>query len=361
MALSVHDVGSRVVLRRSAGVRDGRPVFSDVLGELLTWGDVVVVRTADGTEVSVPRHEVAAGKRIPPRPERRPGQRQPGRLPERRPEQTQPRPLPERRAEQTQPRPRPGVLELERIAALGWRGLHTEQLGGWLLRASGGWTGRANSVLPLGDPGVDLDAALAHVTRWYAAHGLPALIQVPLPARADLSDALHARGWADAWGARVLTADIPTILSGLPERTSLPPVEFATEPSAEWLGAYHYRGGALPDVAVEVLRGGDAPFFASVVEGGAVSAIARGVLDEGWVGITAVEVEGAQRRRGLATHLLRGLLEYGVERGAHSAYLQVDLANDVAQALYQRVGFTTHHTYMYVKQPQERLSGAASS
>jgi GNAT superfamily N-acetyltransferase len=338
MALSVHDVGSRVVLRRSAGVRDGRPVFSDVLGELLTWGDIVVVRTADGTEVSVPRHEVAAGKRIPPRPERR--------------------------AAQPQPRPRPGDLELERITALGWRGLHTEQLGGWLLRASGGWTGRANSVLPLGDPGVDLDAALAHVTRWYTARGLPAMIQVPLPVRADLSDALHARGWADAWGALVLTADIPKVLSGLPERTSLPPVEFATEPSAEWLGAYHYRGGALPDVAVEVLRGGDAPFFACVVEGGAVSAIARGALDEGWVGITAVEVEPAQRRRGLATHLLRGLLEYGVDHGAHSAYLQVDLANDVAQALYQRVGFTTHHTYMYVKQPQgtaETLSGAASS
>lgn len=326
MALSVHDVGHRVVLRRSAGVRDGRPVFSDVLGELLTWGDVVVIRTADGTDVSVPRHEVAAGKRIPPRRRRRPDD-----------------------------------LELERIAALGWRGLHTEKLGGWLLRASGGWTGRANSVLPLGDPDMDLDAALEHVRKWYAAQHLPPLIQVPLPARTDLSDALHARGWTDAWGALVMTADAATVLAKLPARDDLPPVEFATEPSAEWLGAYHYRGGALPDVAVEVLRSGDAPFFASVVDDGAVSAIARGALDEGWVGITAVEVEPAQRRRGLATHLLRGLLEYGLKRGAHRAYLQVDLANEVAQGLYQRVGFTIHHTYMYVRAPSGASSAEAST
>ena len=325
MPLSVHDVGSRVVLRRTAGERDGRQLFSDVLGELLSWGETVVVRTSDGTEVAVPRNEVAAAKRIPPKPARR-----------------RPR------------RDRIDDLELERIAALGWRGLHTERLGDWLLRASGGWTGRANSVLPLGHPGTDLDTALGHIQQWYADQGLPALIQVPLPACAELREALHARGWEDAWGALVLTAPVDDVLPNLPRRHDLPAVEFADEPTPAWLAAYHYRGGALPAVAVEVLRTGDQPVFAAAVEDGAVSAIARAVLDEGWVGVTAVEVEPAQRRRGLATHLLRGILEYGIPRGAHSAYLQADLANTAAHRLYEGVGFTLHHTYRYVRAPQPK-------
>ncbi|MDQ1647916.1 MAG: N-acetylglutamate synthase, partial [Cryptosporangiaceae bacterium] len=61
--LSGNDVGHRVVVRRVAGERDGRPVYSDILGELREWGDELVVRTADGRDVAVPRALVAAGKR----------------------------------------------------------------------------------------------------------------------------------------------------------------------------------------------------------------------------------------------------------------------------------------------------------
>ena len=45
------------------------------------------------------------------------------------------------------------MLELERVAAAHWRGTEQEWLGEWLLRAADGFTGRANSALPLGDPG----------------------------------------------------------------------------------------------------------------------------------------------------------------------------------------------------------------
>ena len=49
------------------------------------------------------------------------------------------------------------MLELERMAAAHWRGTEEEWLGEWLLRAADGFTGRANSALPLGDPGRPLD------------------------------------------------------------------------------------------------------------------------------------------------------------------------------------------------------------
>lgn len=52
------------------------------------------------------------------------------------------------------------VITLEKVAARGWRGTSTAHIGDWLLRAGGGFTGRANSVLPLGSAGCHLDAAL---------------------------------------------------------------------------------------------------------------------------------------------------------------------------------------------------------
>ena len=49
--------------------------------------------------------------------------------------------------------PDPRIQDLERAAALHWQAPETERLGEWRLRAADGFTGRANSALPLGDPG----------------------------------------------------------------------------------------------------------------------------------------------------------------------------------------------------------------
>ena len=66
LALTPSDVGARVVVRRVLGQRDGRPVFGDVLGELVSWADgVLLVRTRTG-EVQVEDCTVVAAKRIPP-------------------------------------------------------------------------------------------------------------------------------------------------------------------------------------------------------------------------------------------------------------------------------------------------------
>ena len=50
--------------------------------------------------------------------------------------------------------PDPRVEDLERAAALHWQARETEPLGEWRLRAAAGFTGRANSALPVGDPPV---------------------------------------------------------------------------------------------------------------------------------------------------------------------------------------------------------------
>jgi len=304
-------VGHKVVVRRAVG-GDGRS-FSDVVGVLLEADpSMLVVRRRDGSLVEIPRAEVAVTKPVPAAPR--------------------------------------DVLALEDVARLGWQAPDSRWLGRWLLRAAEGWTGRANSVLPLGDPGLPLDAALAEVTGWYAERGLPARFCLPTPARELLAAALEARGWTAYNPTGVLTTDVGVALRDWPDAGH--PATVRPEPSEEWLALYHYRGGAtLPPVARTVLVGAREPGFVVLRVDGTAAAIARAAVDRGWVGVTAVEVDPAYRRRGLGTAVMRAALAWAAERGALSVYLQVADDNAAARALYDRLGFARHHGYHYCLAP----------
>ena len=240
--------------------------------------------------------------------------------------------------------PPPSVADLERLAARSWRGLEEQGYGGWLLRAGGGFTGRANSVLVVGEPPEDLPAAVAAVTRWYTGRGLRPRAQVPLPGAESADAALAAAGWTRDDDNVVLTASLAGWSAPAID------VDLATEPDDSWLAGYRYRGTPLPPVAAAVLVNAEHPVFAAVrcePAPAPVAAVARGVLVEGWLCVTAVTVDERHRRRGLATAVMACLGAWARERGGHSCVLQVAGGNAAARTLYERLGFTEHHRYHY--------------
>jgi ribosomal protein S18 acetylase RimI-like enzyme len=238
----------------------------------------------------------------------------------------------------------PTVADLERISAESWRGLEREPFGDWLLRAGGGFTGRANSALVVGEPPSGLSDAVAAVTRWYADRGLRPRAQVPLPGFEAADAAFATAGWARDEDVLVLTA----ALAGRPEPSV--DVVLAGEPDEDWLTGYRYRGSALPPVARDVLLAADDPAFVTVRLDPAPAppaAVARGVVVGGWLVVTAVTVDERYRRRGLATAVMAALGAWAAERGGHSCTLQVVATNAPALGLYDRLGFTEHHRYHY--------------
>ncbi|HYN95997.1 MAG TPA: GNAT family N-acetyltransferase, partial [Pilimelia sp.] len=144
--LGNRDVGEKVVVRRVVGVRAGRPVFTDVLGLLVAVSETDLTVQTASRRVAVPLAEVHRAKRVPAR---RPTGRE--------------------------------IAALELASDAGWPAPVTGRVGDWRLRAALGWTGRANSALPVGDPGLPVPAAVDAVESWDAGHGLPAMINVPLP------------------------------------------------------------------------------------------------------------------------------------------------------------------------------------
>lgn len=252
------------------------------------------------------------------------------------------------------------ITELERTAAAHWRGTEEERLGDWLLRAAEGFTGRANSALPLGDPGLPLDEALAAVTAWYRARGLPPMIVVPAPLEPDsagqaLDTQLTERKWATRPGpAFVMVADLPLgeqLDRGLTEGRE---VRVASEPGDAWAAMYHYRGQAhLPPVARKVLTSAEDQSFVSIWSGGEVLAIARLSVAGGWAGLTAVEVSPACRRQGLGAAITAAACRVAERDGIRRVFLQVEVTNNPARALYERLGFRYSHRYHYRVAPPE--------
>ena len=310
-------VGQRVSVRRA--VPGG---LADVVGELLSVApDGLVVRRRDGTQVLVAASDLVAGKVVPP-PR--------GRL---------------RTASDV------SDLTLERLAAHGWRPLEREDLGQWRLRAAGGFTGRANSVLPLGPPDRPVDEALAVVRDWYWARTLVPRFQVPLPLAADLDDVLRADGWSAYDPVLVMVADVTPALmlatDRVPGRDDLI-TTVADEPDQRWLATYRYRGAELPPGARTVLVNADRPlFFTTSTRDGTVLAVARAALTGPWAGVTAVDVVPSARRSGVGTLVMRDLLADVGRRGARHVYLQVAADNAPARALYDALAFVEHHRYHY--------------
>lgn len=241
------------------------------------------------------------------------------------------------------------------IASAGWGFAESTHVDGWHLRASDGFTHRANSAWPIGPLERPLPDAVAAVRSWYAELGLPALIQVTIGSELDL--ALSELGHAEAI-ARALrqTARVEDVMDTL---LSVAPIgvkeSFTDTPTDDWLSLY--RGGDLPPVTKAVLGSGDDMRYATVYDGdsGAPVAIGRAALlsapgDDApaqWVAINAIETAPAARRRGLAKLVMDALLEWADERGATDALLEVTSSNAPAVALYDTLGFTTHHEYHY--------------
>lgn len=350
------DVGKRVSVRQLTGGGAGAEKFTDTVGVLTSWDNgVLLITRRTGESVRVPEAALVAGKVVPAAPARRRG-------------------------------PAADFEELTRAGARAWQPVESEPLGEWLLRASSGFTRRANSVLPLGDPGMELDEALARVREWYGERGLPAYIQAATGAEGTqerLCAELEGHGWRPEVAAEVRIAALAPVGD---QDADISGVRLERGVSPGWLRRYQRVGVAgphgpephgagphgsdahgpeayvaearepephvAPPHVLHVLGSGPSVWFASVPGTTEVpAAIGRCVVDGRWAGFMAVEVGPEHRRQGLATAVMTALARRALEEGASAAWLQVETDNEAARALYEGMGFAVHHRYHHFRAP----------
>ncbi len=313
--LGPHVVGQRVVVRRLLPGEtgpSGGPAMTDLLGVCTDWSDGwCVVRPETGDPVRIRLADIVSGKPVPPRPS---------------------------------VRHRVSVQAAERHGLVLWPGIEHIALGEWVLRCDRAPTGRlykrANSALAIGDPGVPLDEALTTTRDFYATREREALLQVQT--ESEIEEAGIAAGWrplphgeADFMMASIASVRRARRRAGLPASPGRDP-----------------GSGAPPEGDDPVRVSAEGPrALARWGRPDQPSATGRAALDSEWLCLYDVHVTTDQRRRGLAGRLVDALLEWGAEQGATTAWLHVETDNEAATALYERFGFTRHHTCRYLSAP----------
>ncbi len=288
--------------------------MNDVIGRVLEIdSESITMERRDGDIVVIARTSVVTWKLVPDRPLRR------------------------RRAATIE------AAELTRIASRGWPAIESVALGEWELRASGGFTGRANSVAVHGSPGTQFSDALAQIVEFYSTRSTTPLAQV-VEGSIEQHDFLDS-GWVPIptyyGGAVVQVADLDPMYEADPE------ANISLTADDEWLARYGRTEGEDLSIVRAVLEGPATVGFVSI--GTPIVAIGRVVVTGEWAGIACVEVEPEARRQRLARRIIDSCFAWAVERGADKAYLQTMRSNEAAIALYAAYGFVDHHDYRYLR------------
>jgi GNAT superfamily N-acetyltransferase len=240
-----------------------------------------------------------------------------------------------------------GIRAIEQRALNAWPALESTMVDGWVLRAAGGWTKRANSANPL-SPSGRFEAVKAATEAFYADRELPAIFRITPLASPDADAALAAAGYTMFDPSLVMTMPLA---AGLGDGR----VRIARAPTAEWLGAFA-EANALPaatrathDAIIHAIALPAA--FATCEERGRAVAFGLAVIERGMIGLFDIVTCRAERGRGYGRAVTGALLDWGRREGATMGYIQVRSANDVARNLYASLGYAQVYAYHYRMPP----------
>jgi len=236
------------------------------------------------------------------------------------------------------------VFEVELRCADAWPALVDERLGEWRMRAAAGFTGRANSTLTCGDPGVPVPEALHRVITFAKANGIGPTAHVVRDSRHE--DAIGSAGW-------VVDLDHPGgaesgVLVGSLSDFRGAEVAGASVSHVPGPGWWELTASDPPTEAQRhVLASGSTTGFGVVERDGEVVAAVRGAVVGDLLHIARLAVRPSHRRGGLARGLLLELVAWAEARGAVRCALQVAEHNTAAWKLYESLGCVEHHRYRY--------------
>jgi GNAT superfamily N-acetyltransferase len=246
------------------------------------------------------------------------------------------------------------MMMMDRLALNTWPAEHTEPMGNWLLRTSGGITKRANSVFTLYDFPAE-PGWLERIETFYHELQQPVYFQVSDASPTGLDAILEQHGYEKQIPCWLMTAqaeECKKLAADYGARKEITVTAkwhpFATE---NWIEHFMQFEKFTPEKKdfytgllgrIEPVKG-----FVELQVNEQTVAVATAVVENGWAGFVNVIVSEDSRGQGLGHQLMQALAAWSLEQGAKNLYLQVIADNIPAVKLYQRVGFTQLYGYHY--------------
>lgn len=245
------------------------------------------------------------------------------------------------------------LWRVENACWTAWPSAEDKMIGGWLCRASGGETKRANSANATLES-CSIRDVVERIAKFYSGKGQPLLFRT-LSFMPEVERELLAMGFEPE--GETCTAQAPLSQSNADDFAL---VESHSKPSPEWI-ADKVRLSPMASEQEAAYRAMLARIsvparFASISENGRGLSLAYGAIVDGILVIESVVTDPLHRGKGLAGQVVGSLMAWAAGEGAALSCLQVEAANASALNLYKKLGYDQElYRYRYWRDPETKI------
>ena len=246
----------------------------------------------------------------------------------------------------------PEIKVIEDLSLNAWPSHQIQMYDGWILRFSYYYTCRTNCVEQIGPSLLPYEEKTDYCESVYRRWQTPCLFKITPISDPALTAVLEGRNYRPIHSTDVMTRSLADLEENK-EHTPAYPLVIENKVSYAWLqGLFDLKEttniihrrivpsmyDAIPKDEIAV----------SVMAGDEIISTGLGILDRDYIGIYAIHVKEAYRRRHIASDVVTALMTYGRKQGAEKAYLQVISDNEPAIDLYRSLGFTKLYDYRFL-------------
>ena len=239
------------------------------------------------------------------------------------------------------------VRTLEEVSMNAWPAVETMLYDGWILRFSGGYTRRANSINPLYPSTRDIAVKIEHCRQVYRANALrPVYKLTSYVYPDDLDTVLDNHGYH-----REAQTSVQILSLDAYQNENDPSVILSEHVDARWVRrfiAMNNVSDRYSNIITSMLGRIAMPrCFASIEHDDELIACGIGVKEERKIGLFDIVVDPHHRKKGFGNRMVHSILNWACRQQADLAYLQVMCDNAPALVMYDKIGFNEAYRYWY--------------
>ncbi|MGU3573913.1 GNAT family N-acetyltransferase [Brucellaceae bacterium C25G] len=247
------------------------------------------------------------------------------------------------------------IVQLEQLGFRAWPAAQITQLGSWAVQLTPYYPSKRGNSVNFLDPtdNADIEKRVDACEALFNGEDKQTVFRLTPLAPAELKEQLLSRGYTPVDGSSVMLCDLRSLkaLQAVKPRLPLRLVHFREDQEigyARISGGLHNRSPSQADGLAQVLSSikPDKKLTAAF-SGADLAACMLCVSENGYTGLFDLCINQNMRRHGYAKALVLHAMEDALSRGDHSFWLQVETANEAAQALYQALSFSTVYEYIY--------------